>query len=106
MTADPGVTSWIPARFHTLMEIDNEIISTVILFPSADSLRKGCCQFQAKVCGTVHAVMVDRLFKLAQETTYITALCSFHLKGTTNEINGTVESLYNTPRCNTDLDMT
>ena len=37
LTADPGVTSLIPARSHTFMEIDNEIISTAILLPSADS---------------------------------------------------------------------
>ena len=38
LTADPGVTSSILARF---MEIDNEIISSAILFPSADSRRVG-----------------------------------------------------------------
>ena len=37
MTADPGVESSIPARSHTFMEIDHEIISRVILLPSADS---------------------------------------------------------------------
>ena len=26
------------------------IISTVILFPSAESFQKGCCQLQSKVC--------------------------------------------------------
>ena len=31
LTADPGVTSSIPARSHTLVEIDHEIISKVIL---------------------------------------------------------------------------
>ena len=30
-TADPGVASWIPAQSHTFVEIDHEIISTVIL---------------------------------------------------------------------------
>ena len=29
---------------------DYEIISTVILLPSADSFKKNCCQLQAKVC--------------------------------------------------------
>ena len=29
--ADPGVVSLIPARPHTLVEIDHEIFSTVIL---------------------------------------------------------------------------
>ena len=50
LTADPGVTSLIPARSHTFVEIDHEIFSTVILLPSAESFKKGCCQLQAKVC--------------------------------------------------------
>ena len=50
LTADPGVASLIPARSHTFTEIDHEIISTVILLPSTESFKKGCCQFQAKVC--------------------------------------------------------
>ena len=49
LTAIPGVASLIPARSHTFVEIDHEIISTVILLPSADSFKKGCCQLQAKV---------------------------------------------------------
>ena len=40
----------IPAWSHTFVEIDNEIISTVILLPSTESFKKGCCQLQAKVC--------------------------------------------------------
>ena len=50
LTADPGVASSIPARSHTFVEIDHEIISTVILLPSAESFKKGCCQLHAKVC--------------------------------------------------------
>ena len=53
VTADPGVASSIPARSHTFVEIDHEIISTVILLPSADSFKKGCCQLQAKVCAQI-----------------------------------------------------
>ena len=49
LTADPGVASWIPVRSHTFVEIDHEMISTVILLPSADSFKKGCCHLQAKV---------------------------------------------------------
>ena len=41
--ADPGVASSIPARSHTFVKIDHEIISTVILLPSAKSFKKGCC---------------------------------------------------------------
>ena len=50
LTADPGVASWIPARPHTFVETDNEKISMVILLPSAESFKRGCCQLQAKVC--------------------------------------------------------
>ena len=50
LTADPGVATSIPARSQFLMEIDHEIISTVILLPSAESFMMGCCQLQAKVC--------------------------------------------------------
>ena len=44
LTADPGVASSIPVRSHTFVEIDHEMISTVILLPSADLFKKGCCQ--------------------------------------------------------------
>ena len=64
LTADPGVASSIPARSHTFVEIDHEIISTVILLPSAESFMKGWCQLQAKVCARL---LVNCLFKLAQE---------------------------------------
>ena len=53
LTADSGVASSIPVRSHTFVEIDHEIISTVILLPSADSFKKGCCQLQAKVCAQI-----------------------------------------------------
>ena len=53
LTAGPGVASSIPAWSHTFVEIDHEIISTVILLPSADSFKKGCCQLQAKVCAQI-----------------------------------------------------
>ena len=43
--ADPGVTSLIPARSHTFVEIGHEFISMVILLSSADLFKKGCCQF-------------------------------------------------------------
>ena len=50
LTADPGVVSLISAQSHTLVENDHEIISTVILLPSTESFKKGCCQLQTKVC--------------------------------------------------------
>ena len=49
LTADPGVTSLISAWSHTVMEMNHEIISMVIVLPSAESFKKGC-QLQAKVC--------------------------------------------------------
>ena len=60
LTADPWVASAIPARSHTFVEIDREILSRVILLPSTESFKKGLCQLQAKV-------LVNCLFKLAQE---------------------------------------
>ena len=49
LTAVPGVASLILAGSDTLVEIDHEIISTVILLPFGESFKKGCCQLQAKV---------------------------------------------------------
>ena len=54
LTADPGVASLIPARSHTFVKIDHEIISSVIVLASADSFKKGCCQLlQAKECARI-----------------------------------------------------
>ena len=68
LTADPGVASLIPARSHTFVEIDHEIISTAILLPSAEPFMKGFCQLQAKVCARL---LVNCLFKLAQEISVV-----------------------------------
>ena len=43
LAAVSGVASSLPARSHTFVEIDHEIISTVILLPFAESFKKGCC---------------------------------------------------------------
>ena len=51
--ADSGIASSIPVQSLTFAEIDHEMISTIILLPSADSFRKGCCQLQAKVCARI-----------------------------------------------------
>ena len=64
LTADPGVASSIPVRSHTFVEIDHEMISTVILLPSADSFKKGFVSYKRKY---VHELLVNRLFKPAQE---------------------------------------
>ena len=53
LTADPGVVSSILVRSHTFVVIDHEMISMVILLPSADSFKKGCCQLQGKVCARI-----------------------------------------------------
>ena len=44
LTTDPVVASSIPARSNTFVNIDHEIISAVILFPSTDSFKNHCCQ--------------------------------------------------------------
>ena len=40
LTADPGVASLIPVQSQTFVEIDHEMISTVILLPSDDHSRR------------------------------------------------------------------
>ena len=64
LTADPGVTSSIPVRSHTFVEIDHEIISTVILLPSTDVVVS--CKREY-----VHELLVNRLFKPAQEKVWL-----------------------------------
>ena len=66
LTADPGVASSILARSHTFVEIDCEIISMVILLPSAESLSvtsesmctkywlTPCSSLPGKKCGQVN----------------------------------------------------
>ena len=50
LTKIPGVTSWIPAWSYTFVEIDHEIISTVIILLSAKSFKKCFCQLEVKLC--------------------------------------------------------
>ena len=64
LTADPGVASSIPAQSHTFLEIDHEIISTAILLAS----RRVVVSYKQKY---VHKVLVNRLFKLAQEKSVV-----------------------------------
>ena len=56
LTADQGVLSSIPARSHTSVEIDHEIISTAIFLPSADT-RRVVVNYKRKY---VHEVLVNR----------------------------------------------
>ena len=71
LTADPGVASSIPARSHTFVEIDHEIISTVILsfsFLRLSHSRGVVVSYKRKY---VHEVLVNYLFKLAQEKVWL-----------------------------------
>ena len=64
LTADPGMASSIPVRSHTLVEIYHEMISTVILpLPLIHSGRV-VVSYKRK---NVHKLLVNRLFKPAQE---------------------------------------
>ena len=64
LTADPGFANSIPAWSHTLVEIDHEIISTVILLPSLIHSRRVVIIYKWKY---VYNLLVNCLFKLAQE---------------------------------------
>ena len=64
LIADPGVASSIPVRSHTFVEIDREIISTVILPLPLNHSRRVVVSYKRKY---VHEVLVNCLFKLAQE---------------------------------------
>ena len=67
LTADPVFGSLIPARSHTFVEIDHEIISTAILLPSNDS-RRIIVSYKQKY---VHEVVVNHLVKLAHEKSVV-----------------------------------
>ena len=67
LTADPGVASSIPVRSHTFVEIDHEMISTVVLpLPLIHSRR--VVSYKRKY---VHELLVNHLFKLAQEKVWL-----------------------------------
>ena len=69
LTADLWVASSIPAWSHTSLQIDHEIISSIILLPSAESFKNGCCQLQVKVCARTTGY--NCLFKLAQRKVWL-----------------------------------
>ena len=70
LTADPGVASSIPVpipvpvRPHTFVEIDHEMISTVILVLPLIHSRRVVVSYKRKY---VHELPINRLFKPAQE---------------------------------------
>ena len=57
-------SSSIPARFHTFVEINHEIISTAILLPSSGFL-------SVTSENNVQEVLVNHLFKLAEEQSVV-----------------------------------
>ena len=69
LTADLRVASSIPAQSHTFVEIDHEIISTVILLPlPLIHSRRVVVSYKRKY---VHKLLVNRLFKPAQEKVWL-----------------------------------
>ena len=68
LTADPGVASSIPVRSHTFVEIDHEKISTVILPLPLIHSRRVVVSYKPKY---VHELLVNRLFKPAQEKVWL-----------------------------------
>ena len=68
LTADSGVVSSIPVRSHTFVEIDHEMISTVILLLPLIHSRRVVVSYKRKY---VHELLVNRLFKPAQEKVWL-----------------------------------
>ena len=68
LTADPGVASSIPVRSITFVEIDHEIISTVIRVLPLNHSRRVVVSYKRKY---VHEVLVNCLFKLDQEKMWL-----------------------------------
>ena len=65
-----GVASSIPARYHTFVEIDHEIISTVILLLPLIYSRRVVVSYKRKYM-YVHKLLVNRLLKPAQEKSVV-----------------------------------
>ena len=68
LTADPGVASSIPVRSYIFVEIDHEMISTVILLLRLIHSRRVVVSYKRKY---VHELLVNRLFKPAQEKVWL-----------------------------------
>ena len=68
LTADTGVASSILVRSHTFVEIDHEMISTVILLLPLIHSRRVVVSYKRKY---VHELLVNRLFKPAQEKVWL-----------------------------------
>ena len=68
LTADPGVASSIPVRSHTFVEIDHDTV--ILLLPLIHS-RRVVVSYKQKY---VHELLVNRLFKPAQEKVWLVEL--------------------------------
>ena len=68
LTADPGVASSIPVRSHTFLEIDHEMISTSFSSLPLIHSRRVVVSYKRKY---VHELLVNRLFKPAQEKVWL-----------------------------------
>ena len=68
LTADPGVANSNPGRSHTFVEIDYKILSTVISSPTLIHSRRLIVSYKRKY---MHKVLVNSLFKLAQEKVWL-----------------------------------
>ena len=66
LTADPG--SRVRSRSHTFVEIDHEMISTVMLLLPLIHSRRVVVSYKRKY---VHEILVNRLFKPAQENVWL-----------------------------------
>ena len=71
LTADPGVASSIPARSHTFVEIDHEIISAVNLLLPLIHSRRVVVSYKRKY---VHKLLANRLFKPVQVKVWLDEL--------------------------------
>ena len=67
-TADPGIVNLIPSHSHTFVEIDHEIISTVILL--LPLIQEGLIVVSYKQ-SYAHKILVNHLVKLAQEKMWL-----------------------------------
>ena len=68
LTAYPEVASSIPVRSHIFVEIDHEMISTVIPSLPLIHSRRVVVSYKRKY---VHELLVNRLFKPAQEKVWL-----------------------------------
>ena len=68
LTADPGVASLIPVGSHTFEEIDHEIFLRSFCSPPLIHSRRVVVSYKRKY---VHELLVNHLFKPAQEKVWL-----------------------------------